>query len=125
MLAGRDRRRHLAAANLKIEKLSGAREGRTVMKAALWSSRVWASTRAARREIQAGLQAGGFDPGGADGLFGQPHATIRSAAGVIGRGQIAAHVASEAAYHGPLDWPVSDRVSDGSDVVRRRGSCRG
>ena len=26
--------------------------------------------RAARREIQAGLQAGGFDPGGADGMFG-------------------------------------------------------
>ena len=35
--------------------------------------------RAARRQIQQGLQAGGFDPGGADGLFGPPtRAAIRS-----------------------------------------------
>ena len=35
--------------------------------------------RAARREIQEGLQAGGFDPGGADGLFGpRTRAAIRS-----------------------------------------------
>ena len=34
--------------------------------------------RAARREIQAGLQAAGFDPGGADGLFGpRTRAAIR------------------------------------------------
>ena len=35
--------------------------------------------RAARRQIQQGLQAGGFDPGGADGLFGpRTRAAIRS-----------------------------------------------
>ena len=35
--------------------------------------------RPARREVQAGLQAGGFDPGGADGLFGpRTRAAIRS-----------------------------------------------
>ena len=35
--------------------------------------------RAARREIQAGLQAVGFDPGGADGMFGpRTRAAIRS-----------------------------------------------
>ena len=35
--------------------------------------------RASRRQIQLGLQAGGFDPGGADGLFGpRTRAAIRS-----------------------------------------------
>ena len=35
--------------------------------------------RAARRQIQRGLQAGGFDPGGADGLFGpRTRAAIRN-----------------------------------------------
>ena len=35
--------------------------------------------RSARREIQEGLQAGGFDPGGADGMFGpRTRAAIRS-----------------------------------------------
>ena len=35
--------------------------------------------RASRREIQEGLQAGGFDPGGADGMFGpRTRAAIRS-----------------------------------------------
>ena len=35
--------------------------------------------RSARREIQQGLQAGGFDPGGADGLFGpRTRAAIRN-----------------------------------------------
>ena len=35
--------------------------------------------RASRREIQEGLQAGGYDPGGADGMFGpRTRAAIRS-----------------------------------------------
>ena len=35
--------------------------------------------RAARREVQEGLQAGGFDPGGADGMFGpRTRAAIRN-----------------------------------------------
>ena len=42
--------------------------------------------RAARRQIQQGLQAGGFDPGGADGLFGpRTRAAIRSWQALGGR----------------------------------------
>ena len=47
---------------------------------ALWSRKGWGLDRAARREVQEGLQAAGFDPGGADGMFG-PRRGRRSGAG--------------------------------------------
>ena len=37
---------------------------------ARWSRRSWVLDRTARRRVQQGLQSAGFDPGGADGLFG-------------------------------------------------------
>ena len=45
---------------------------------ARWSRRGLGLDRAARRQIQQGLQSAGFDPGGADGLFGpRTRAAIR------------------------------------------------